>query len=105
MELVIFWIICGVITGIIASAKGRSGFGWFLLGCILGIFGVILIACLPSLKAPPVQVVTHSYAAPPPVASDQQTRRVKVCPDCAEEVQADARLCKHCRHEFSPARV
>ncbi|MGB3831221.1 MAG: hypothetical protein WA975_05075 [Mesorhizobium sp.] len=97
MEFLVLWIICGIITGVIASNKGRSGFGWFLIGSLLGIFGVILIACLPSLKPQPVQIAPGSSETAP------LTRRLKVCPDCAEEVQADARICKHCRHEFAPA--
>lgn len=96
MEFLILWLVCGVITGIVASAKGRTGFGWFLLGCLLGIFGVIFIALMPSLKPQPVQQVhlMQQQAASPP------SQRVKTCPDCAEEVLADARICKHCRHQF-----
>ena len=26
----------------------------------------------------------------------------KVCPDCAEAVLADAKVCKHCRYRFAP---
>lgn len=29
-------------------------------------------------------------------------RGMKLCPDCAEEVRADARICRFCRHEFEP---
>ena len=27
---------------------------------------------------------------------------MKPCPDCAEDVKADARVCRYCRHEFAP---
>jgi hypothetical protein len=32
-----------------------------------------------------------------------KTRRTKNCPDCAETVLAEARVCKHCGHRFSEA--
>ncbi len=49
MEIFIFVaIICGIVTAIIASSKGRNAFGWFFVGLLLGIFGIILIACLPA---------------------------------------------------------
>jgi hypothetical protein len=46
--LLTIWIGCAIITGVIASTKGRSGIGWFLIGAVLGIFGVVIIACLPG---------------------------------------------------------
>jgi len=94
MEFLILWILCGVVTGVIAANKGRSGFGWFLIGAILGIFGIILIACLPSLHPQTVQLASN------PIISERAPYRLKTCPDCAEEVMADARICKHCRYEF-----
>ena len=43
MEFLILWLLFGIICGVVASRKGRSGFGWFFIGCLLGIFGLIWI--------------------------------------------------------------
>ena len=96
MEFLVVWLICAVVTAIIASAKDRSGFGWFLIGLLLGIFGVILIACLPSNK--PQQV---TFTAAQPVSNPGQA--TKACPDCGETVLAVAKVCKHCGFRFAPA--
>jgi uncharacterized membrane protein YeaQ/YmgE (transglycosylase-associated protein family) len=40
-------IILGVICALIASSKGRNPFGWFVIGFLLGIIGLI-IACVAS---------------------------------------------------------
>jgi hypothetical protein len=42
MGWVIFWVLCGVASAIIGGNKARSGFGWFLFGCLLGPFGILL---------------------------------------------------------------
>jgi hypothetical protein len=42
--------------------------------------------------------VTYSRTAMPAAVVPAATKR---CPDCAEEVLADARICRFCRHEFS----
>ena len=49
--LFIFWLMCAVTTAVIASSKGRSGFGWFLIGFIGGIFGLIAVCAMPAIKA------------------------------------------------------
>lgn len=43
--------VCGVIAAVIASTKGRSAVGWFFGGFLLGIIGVIIVACLSNLQA------------------------------------------------------
>lgn len=35
MELLFFWIIMGVVVGIIANSKGKSFFPWFLYGVLI----------------------------------------------------------------------
>jgi hypothetical protein len=37
-----------VVTAVIASNKGKNAVGWFFLGCLLGVLGIILVVVLPS---------------------------------------------------------
>jgi hypothetical protein len=72
-----------VVVGVIASARGRSGFGYFLLSIILSpLIGLLIVAFSPSLRDAP-SAETH----------------VK-CPMCAEPILKAALKCKHCGHVF-----
>ena len=51
MEITFFWMVCAVVTAIIASAKNRNVLGWFLVGLFIGIFGIVLVALLPGVPA------------------------------------------------------
>ena len=44
------WLLFGVITAVVASKKGRSGFGWFVLGMMLGPFGFVLAVVVSENK-------------------------------------------------------
>ncbi|MCM2440712.1 hypothetical protein HGO34_13405 [Agrobacterium vitis] len=90
MELFLLWFICGVVTAIIATAKGRSGVGWFFVGLLISIFGIILIACLPSLKATETPYLLETTRVQP----------TKACPDCGETILYVANVCKHCGFRF-----
>jgi hypothetical protein len=37
-----------VVTAVIAANKGKNAVGWFFLGCLLGVIGIILVAVLPA---------------------------------------------------------
>ena len=39
----------------------------------------------------------------PLVAARETARTTKKCPDCAETILADAKVCKHCGYRFTPA--
>ncbi len=42
--------IIGVITALIASSKGRSAIGWFFIGFLLGLIGLIIVCVVGDLK-------------------------------------------------------
>jgi Uncharacterised protein family UPF0547 len=94
--MILTWIATAIIGGIITQEKGRG----FAIGCFLGlllsIVGVLIAACLSRES----KVLATAPVVPPTSVSP---RKVKSCPDCAETVLADARICKHCRHVFEPA--
>jgi predicted Zn finger-like uncharacterized protein len=48
-----FWmiaIILGIICAVLASYKGRSVVGWFFIGFLFGIFGLIVLLVISNLK-------------------------------------------------------
>jgi hypothetical protein len=89
MEFVVFWLLCAIVVGVIAGSRGRSGFGWFLLACIISpLLAVILVLALGS--------ATKADSNAPTALT-----HVK-CPDCREFVLRDARKCKHCGASLVP---
>lgn len=87
MELFLFWFGIAVITGIAASSRGRSGFGWFLLGCLLSVLALLAVLVMPSKKKDPNTPTIETHVR---------------CPDCKELVLKEARVCKHCGCKLVP---
>lgn len=69
------WLILMIVTGVLASRRGRSVIGWLLLALIFTPIVLLILLVLPD-------------------------RSVKVCPQCAEEVKRDAQVCRFCGYEF-----
>lgn len=95
MEIVIGWLICAIVVAVIASNRGRSGFGWFLIAALLSpLIGLILVLVFPK----------RGVAA---MATDETGQKITAethvrCPDCRELVRKDARKCKHCGTALIP---
>ena len=48
IEAAVFWLIFCVVVGVIASARNRSGIGWFFVSVLISpVLGLILVMCLP----------------------------------------------------------
>ena len=47
---VIVTVVSTIACPIIAHKKGRSAFGWFFGGWILGGLGLIIVSCLPEKR-------------------------------------------------------
>lgn len=87
MEWVLFWVACGISAGVVANAKGRSGWGWFFLGTLLlGPLAVLTVGFMPGM-----------VPAPPRV--DPGTRS---CPHCHETIFSTARMCRFCGKTLVP---
>jgi hypothetical protein len=84
MEVIFIAMLLGLIPGMIASGKGRNGFGWWLFGTLL------FVLALPA----------SLLISPTPDAFERKKReegRVP-CPQCAEFIMAAAKVCPFCKH-------
>ncbi|TIL91461.1 MAG: zinc ribbon domain-containing protein [Mesorhizobium sp.] len=86
------------IVGIAAqNYRGRRGTPWFLLSLIISpiLAGLLLLASKDNRQAS-VVVAT--------ISEERETNGPifeKTCPECAEQVKVDAKICRFCRHEFT----
>jgi hypothetical protein len=85
MEIAVVWIGVAIACAIVASNKGRSGFGWFIMGLLFSLISLLIVLVLPKVDEDTPSEETH----------------VK-CPDCAELVRREARICKHCGCKLVP---
>lgn len=90
MELFLGWIVLAIVVGVIRSARGGSFFGLFFLSLLLSpIIGLILALAIP--------VSTKDAEARAMESGD-----LRKCPQCAELVKREAKICRFCRAELTP---
>jgi hypothetical protein len=52
--LVVAWLLCGIVAGALAASKGRSFPGFFAIGLLLSVIGVVIAAVIgPGEPRPP----------------------------------------------------
>lgn len=93
--LALLCVLAGRIVGRYAESKGLHYRTWFWWGVFLPIPAFSLVMLAPSEEQ------RHRRAAARAVRRDQpRAPRHKRCPDCAETVQYEAKVCKHCGFRF-----
>jgi hypothetical protein len=94
MEIFLGWFAFSVVVGIVAGARGRNGFGYFVLSMLLSpvLIGILVIA------SPAVRETIPGEEVPTPQTHVR-------CPACRELVRADARKCKHCGTALIPQQI
>src|SRR5438093_4205764 len=89
MEVLVFawlmiWLALCIAAGFYAKGKGRSGAGIFFLSFLLS----PLVGFVAALVMRPNEKN---------IAAAQGKR---CCPECAEYIQPDAKICRFCQHKF-----
>lgn len=95
MDVLVIWVICGLIAGYIYRNKGRSELVGCIGGFILGPFGILL--ALVSARSDAGIARQNRKVEENAIARGEMKR----CPHCAEIIRTDARVCKHCGREVS----
>jgi hypothetical protein len=72
-SFITFWLICGVIAAVVASAKNRNALGWLALG-VLFPPSVLIVAVLPKLQLVPsasLRCAQHAEPGPPALTPEK----------------------------------
>lgn len=97
MEVLLFWGGLSVVVAVAANSRGRSPIGWFVLSVVISpLIAGLLVLALGGPKSP-----AATYYDPDTKTLAVPNSDTKKCPECAEIVKADARICRFCRHEFN----
>lgn len=89
IPIVIYSIVCSVITSAVAESRGRDSTGWSYIGFLLGVFGLILVLALPKDTVMMEKISISSGC-------------MRKCPHCAELVKPEATICRYCNRELPP---
>lgn len=65
MEFVVIWLVCAAVVAAMASSKGHSGIGWFLISVVISpLLGFIIVAMLRKEDATTVKAERTYFGIP-----------------------------------------
>lgn len=104
MEIFFVWLMCSILSAAILSRDNKAGTG-FLLGAILGPFGVLFAMVIRSGESKKEEQKKHDEQMKAMVdlkANRETLKPERECPYCAERILAKAKVCKHCGRDVKP---
>jgi hypothetical protein len=93
VEIFILWLALGIVAGVVAANKGRSGFGFFLLSIVLS----PLIGIIAALAAKSREGIEQDKVQAWGISKD-----FRKGPSCAEVVRREAVKCRFCGTDLPP---
>ena len=84
---------------------GEYGCGSFVLALLLCfiLIGIIVFIYMLIVKPPGTLTVVYEYREVKKPVDDAETSETKICPMCAEDVRALAKVCRYCGYDFAEA--
>ena len=94
----LYTICFGVVTSLAAKSRNRDPLGWFFIGLLFGLFGLIAVLVMAEQEEADNDVPFQAQSV-------VQTVKTKRCPDCAEEVKYEAKVCRFCGKRFDQTQI